>query len=190
MEGIAQAAKDVGFTYVTLPAIPGEKRKTLDDYKRLADEFNKIGENARKYDLKFTYHNHGYGITPINGIIPLYTLLDATDPNLVYLEMDLYWTVAGGADPIALLQKYPNRYHLMHVKDMKEKKTFSGDGGSPQQWMELFPYMTTAGNGVIDLKGIIKAAKKSGTKHFFVEQDGVTDPQTALKQSADYLKSI
>lgn len=190
MAGIAEAANTVGFTYITLPAIPEDKRKTLDDYKRLADDFNKIGENAKKHNLKFTYHNHGYGIVPVNGVVPLYTLLDATDPKLVFLELDIYWTVAGGADPVALLKKYPNRYHLMHVKDMKEKKVFTGDGGSPQQWMELFPYMTTVGAGVMDIKSIVTAAKKAGTTHFIVEQDGVADPMVALKTSVDYLKAV
>jgi sugar phosphate isomerase/epimerase len=188
--GMAAAASVLGFTYVCLPAIPAEERTTLDDYKRLAEDFNKIGEQVKKYGMKFGYHNHGYGFKEVDGHVPLYTLLDNTDPNLVFLEMDVYWTVAGGADPITLLDKYPDRYHLMHVKDMKEKKTFSGDGGDPAQWIELFPYMTTAGSGVIDLKAIIAKAKRSGVKHFFVEQDGVADPEAALKASADYLKSI
>ncbi len=190
MEGLAKASSVLGFEYVCLPSIPEEKRKTIDDYKTMADEFNKLGESAKKHNLKFTYHNHGYGIKEVNGKIPLQILLDHTDPSLVFLEMDVYWTTAGGADPVTYLEKYPNRYHLMHVKDMKEKKVFSGDGGNPQQWIELFPHMTTAGSGVIDLKNIIKKATQTGVKHFFVEQDMVANPEIALKQSADYLKSI
>ena len=73
---------------------------------------------------------------------------------------------------------------------MKEKKQFSGDGGDAQQWMTLFPYMTTAGSGVLDIKAIIEKGKKVGVKHFFVEQDMVADPQIALKKSIDYLKSL
>lgn len=190
MEGLAKASEVLGFEYVCLPSIPGAKRKTLDDYKRVADEFNAIGETAKKHKLKFAYHNHGYGFKPIDGIVPITMLLERTDPKTVLLEMDIYWTVAGGADPVEYLKKYSGRYHLMHLKDMKEKKTFSGDGGDPQQWIELFPYMTTAGSGVLDLKGIISQAQTSGVKHFFVEQDMVANPEVALKKSVDYLREI
>jgi sugar phosphate isomerase/epimerase len=190
MEGLAKASSVLGFEYVCLPAIPEEKRKTLDDYKRVADEFNVIGESAKKHNLKFAYHNHGYGFKPMEGKVPMTMLLEMTDPKTVFLEMDIYWTTAGGADPVEYLKKYSGRYHLMHLKDMKEKKTFSGDGGDSQQWIELFPYMTTAGSGVLDLKKIIAQAQKSGVKHFFVEQDMVANPEIALKKSVDYLKSI
>jgi sugar phosphate isomerase/epimerase len=190
MEGLAKASSVLGFEYVCLPSIPAAKRKTLDDYKRVADEFNAIGESAKKHNLKFAYHNHGYGFSPMEGKVPLTTLLGMTDPQTVFLEMDIYWTTAGGADPVEYLKKYPGRYHLMHLKDMKQKKTFSGDGGNSEQWIEMFPYMTTAGSGVLDLKAIISQAQASGVKHFFVEQDMVANPEVALKRSLDFLKSI
>ena len=190
MAQLGEAANLLGVTYVGLPAIPEPKRKTLDDYKKMADEFNKIGEEARKAGLKFSYHNHGYGLHEMDGKIPLKVIFENTDPKLVFFEMDLYWTTAGGADPIAYLDAYPNRYHLMHVKDMKEKVRFSGDGGNSKQWIELFPYMTTAGSGVLDLKAIIAKAQQRGVKHFFVEQDMVASPEIALKKSFDYLKGL
>ena len=89
-----------------------------------------------------------------------------------------------------MLTSYPGRTHLMHVKDVKEKKQFSGDGGDSNQWIELFPYMTTAGDGVMNLRAIIEPAKKSGVKHFFVEQDVVANPDVALKRSFDYVKAL
>jgi sugar phosphate isomerase/epimerase len=190
MGKLGDAAHLMGHKYVVLPAIPDEKRKTLDDYKRIADDFNKIGENAKKEGIKFAYHNHGYGIREMNGKIPLQIIFDNTDPQFVFFEMDIYWTAAGGADPIAYLEKYPNRYHLMHVKDMKEKKKFSGDGGDAGQWIPLFPYMTSAGSGVLGVKSIIEKGKQTGVKHFFVEQDMVADPEISLKQSFDYLKGL
>ena len=73
---------------------------------------------------------------------------------------------------------------------MKEKKQFSGDGGDSNQWIELFPYMTIAGDGVMNLRAIIEPAKKSGVKHFFVEQDVVANPDVALKRSFDYVKAL
>ena len=163
---------------------------TLDGYRSVAEEFNKIGEQAKKIGLKFSYHNHGYGLQEMDGDIPLNLILNQTDAGLVFFEMDIYWTTAGGADPIAYLEAYPNRYHLMHIKDMKEKVRFSGDGGNPNQWIELFPYMTTAGDGIFDLQSIITAGKKAGVKHFFVEQDMVQQPEIALKKSIDYLNNL
>ncbi len=190
MEQLGEAGNKLGFTYAGLPAIPDEKRKNLDDYKWMAEEFNRIGEAAKKVGLKFSYHNHGYGLAEMEGQIPLNIILDNTDPSLVFFEMDVYWTTAGGADPVKYLENYPMRYHLMHLKDMKEKVRFSGNGGDSGQWIELFPYMTTAGNGILDLKTIISKAQKAGVKHFFVEQDMVAEPETALKKSFDYLKSL
>ena len=190
MDKLGEAARVLGNTYVVLPSIPPENRKTLDDYKKMAESFNKIGESAKAQGVKFAYHNHGYGLKEVNGQIPLEIIFSNTDPSLVFFEMDLYWTTAGGGDPIALLEKYKGRYPLMHIKDMVKKVHFSGDGGDPKQWIELFPYMTTAGNGVLDLKSIISKAKENGTKHFIVEQDMVKEPEIALKKSFDYLASI
>jgi sugar phosphate isomerase/epimerase len=126
----------------------------------------------------------------VDGQIPTKLILDGTDPALVYLQMDLFWTVAGGADPVALFQNYKGRYRLMHVKDMSKNARFSGDGGDPKQWIELFPLMTSAGNGVLDLKTILTKAKENGMEHFIVEQDIVADPEVSLKKSFDYLASI
>jgi len=190
MGELSQAAHTLGATYVVLPAIPQEKRRSLDDYKRMADTFNAIGEQARRNGLRFAYHNHGYGLREMQGRIPFKLLVQATDPKLVFLEMDIYWTSAGGADPIELLKEYPTRYRMMHVKDMKERKRFKGDGGDPGQWMEIFPYMTSVGDGVLDIRGIVAQAHASGVEHLFVEQDVVADPQEALRRSADYLLSL
>lgn len=190
MAELGKAAKTMGFKYVGLPAIPDERRKTLDDYKKMADTFNTIGKKARQEGLMFSYHNHGYGLSEMDGEIPFEVLMENTDPDLVFLEMDLFWTIAGRANPTHYLKKYSGRYHLMHVKDMKEVKSFSGDGGDAGQWIELFPNMTTAGDGVVDFETILPIAKESGVKHFFVEQDMVQSPEVALKKSFDYLSSL
>jgi sugar phosphate isomerase/epimerase len=175
---------------VVLPALPAENRKTLDDYKKTIDIFNEIGEQAVKSGLRFGYHNHGYGLQELEGKIPMQMIIEKTDPKYVFLEMDIFWTIAGGIDPIAWFEKYPGRYKMMHVKNMKQKVRFSGDGGDSNQWIELFPQMTTADEGALDLKSICLAAKKSGVDHFFVEQDRVNQPEVALKKSIDYLKTL
>jgi sugar phosphate isomerase/epimerase len=190
MGPLSQMAHIMGQTYVTLPSIPEDRRKTMDDYKRMADVFNGIGAEAKKNGIKFGYHNHGYGIKPKDGVIGLDVLLKETDPALVFFEMDIFWTTAGGADPIALLNKYPNRYKMLHLKDMKEKKTFSGDGGSVDQWISLFPYLSSLGEGVMDIPGIIRAAKKNGVEHYFIEEDLVANPSVALDISAKYFNKL
>ncbi|WP_422082413.1 sugar phosphate isomerase/epimerase family protein [Ulvibacterium sp.] len=190
IEAFGKAKEVLGFEYITLPAIPDDRRKSMDDYKKMADTFNTIGENAKKLGLKFAYHNHGYGLNEVGGQIPFQVMMEATDPDLVFLEMDIFWTIAGRANPMEYLKKYSGRYHLLHIKDMKPLTHFSGDGSDMQQWMELFPLMTNVGDGEMDINGIIKTAKENGAKHFFVEQDLVQDPKTALKRSIDYLKTV
>lgn len=190
MGGLAQAANSLGARYVTLPAIPEEYRRSLDDYKRTAELFNKIGAAAKTEGIRFAYHNHGYGFKETDGRIPIRVLLDNTDPALVFLEMDVFWTSAGGADPVTYLNDYAGRYKLMHLKDMSKKMQFSGDGSNSKEWIELFPYMTTAGNGVLKLEEIITAAQKTGVDHFIVEQDLVAEPEVALKKSFSFLDSL
>lgn len=190
IEAFAKAAEVLGFEYITLPAIPDERRKTMDGYKKMADTFNTIGENARKVGLKLAYHNHGYGLQEVDGQVPFDVMMDLTDPELVFLEMDVFWTTAGRANPVEYLKKYSGRYHMMHVKDMNPISYFAGDGSDAPQWIELFPKMTTAGDGDIDLENIIKTAKENGVKHFFVEQDMVQQPEITLKRSFDYLRTI
>lgn len=190
MGKLAEAAKALGSQYVTLPAIPEEYRKSLDDYKKTAGLFNKIGAAAKAEGIRFAYHNHGYGFKETDGKIPVRVLLDNTDPALVFLEMDVFWTSAGGADPVSYLNDYSGRYKLMHLKDMSKKMRFSGDGNNSKEWIELFPYMTTAGNGVLKLDEIVAVAQKTGVDHFIVEQDLVAEPEVALKKSFGFLHSL
>ncbi|MDH3652450.1 MAG: sugar phosphate isomerase/epimerase, partial [Saprospiraceae bacterium] len=180
----------LGIEYVGIAAIPMELRANLKAYETIAHTFNQIGENVRGEGLKFYYHNHGYGLQKQEGQIPMDIIFHETDPDLVFFEMDIYWMTAGGADPIEYLEKYGDRYRLMHLKDMKELRRFSGDGGDPGQWMELFPFMASAGEGVLDLEGIIDKALRVGVEHFFVEQDMVANPNVALKRSYDYLEKL
>lgn len=190
MGALAEAANEMGAKYVVLPAIPQEERKTLEDYKRLAALFNKIGAEAKKYGISYAYHNHGYGLKVENGKMPLDIILDETNPEYVFFEMDLFWTYAGGADAVSLLKKHSGRYKMMHIKDMKESKHFVGNGDNASEWIPLFPYIANAGEGIFDLPTIIKTAKENGMEHFFVEQDRVAHPEIALKKSCAYLRTL
>ena len=189
MGRLANAALECGAQYVVLPAIPPDQRTNMDDYKRITDRFNIIGLEAKKEGISFAYHNHGYGFTKKEGLVPTEYVFDNTDSDLVFLQMDIFWTLAAGQDPIRLLNKYSNRYKLMHLKDMKENILFDGDGESFDQWITLFPNMTSCGKGIADIKGIINKAKDVGVKHFFVEQDMAQNPEIVLQESYDFITS-
>jgi sugar phosphate isomerase/epimerase len=185
---VGEAAQEIGWKYAGLASIPPEQRRTLDDYKRNADVLNEIGMRAKTSGFKVLYHNHGYGFTPLEGTIPERVLFDRLDPGVVALEMDIFWTIAGGADPVELLDAYPPLYRLMHVKDMSKQGRFTR-GGDMQDIMSLVPLMTTAGSGVLDLPRILGHAKRNGVEHFYVEQDLASDPPAQLGASINYLKS-
>ncbi|WP_445382515.1 sugar phosphate isomerase/epimerase family protein [Robiginitalea sp. IMCC43444] len=187
---LATAAHKLGASYLTLPSIPPARRQDMAGYKQMADTFNKIGAAAKEQGLRFAYHNHGYGLQPVSGIVPFEMMIEDTDPELVYLEMDIFWTTAGRVNPIDYLKKYAGRYKMLHLKDMKELRFFSDDGGDPSQWIPLFPYMTSAGDGVLALEPLVDVALKTGVDHFFVEQDMVADPESALGRSYAYLNGL
>lgn len=186
---VGEAAQEIGWKYCGLAMIPPEMRSSLDDYKRNADLLNEIGMRAKSSGFKVLYHNHGYGFTPLDGQIPERVLFDRLDPSVVSLEMDIFWTVAGSADPVELLDAYPKLYRLMHVKDMSKIGRFTR-GGDMQEIMGLFPLMTTAGNGVLDLPRILGHAKRNGVEHFYVEQDLAADPPAQLAASERYLRTV
>lgn len=190
LEPMAEAAHVLGQRYVVLPAIPATERQNLDAYKRIADEFNRIGSRAAALGLRFAYHNHGYGLTPLNGRVPFEVVVDGTDRAVVDLQMDLYWTTAGGQDPIAYLRRFAGRYVSIHVKDMAKRVQFAGDGGDSAQWIELFPYIADAGAGVLDLAGILAEARRTGVQHFFLERDQTPTPDETLRASYRYLSAL
>ena len=189
LDQVGEAAHAIGWRYAGIAQIPPERRRTLDDYRRVADELNAIGRRAKPMGLKVLYHNHGYGLTPADGGVPARVLFDRLDPEVVALEMDVFWTVAGGADPVALLDAYPRLYRLMHVKDMRRLARFTR-GGDMQDVRALFPLMATAGTGVLDLPRILGRAKRNGVQHFYVEQDLAADPPAQLGASLRYLRDL
>lgn len=190
MEAVAEAAHVVGHKYVGIAMIPDEMRQSLDDYKRTIDIFNEVGANAKKHGLTFFYHNHGYGHAPMNGQVPFQMILEQTDKDLVKMQLDVFWFTAAKANPIKYLEENPGRFVSLHVKDMRELKTFSGDGGNMGEWMGLFPYLADAGAGVLDLEKILATAKKAGVKHFFLEKDMTPEPEKALLNSFEHLSGL
>lgn len=181
--GFARGISPLKPGYVVVPSIDQPLRTKLDDYKRLADTFNRIGQQLSDFGMKFGYHNHGYEHLVMDGETPLDYLIRNTNPDHVAFELDIFWMQAAGADPVTYLQKYPGRFKMLHLKDAARPFRFSGDGQTPDQWFAGFPLMADPGDGVYDISAILTAAELSGAQHFYLERDVAPEPETTLRNS-------
>lgn len=169
-------AKTVGQQYLTIPYIGAELRKTVDDFKNLAEKMNKAAEMCKKSGLKLAYHNHDFEFQPIDGTMLYDVLLKETEHKLVSFEMDIYWVVRAGQDPVKMIDQHPGRFQMWHIKDMDRSKP---------------DLNTEVGSGSIDFEKIFAKAKKAGLEHIFMEQENFTniDPYKSITQSAAYIKN-
>jgi sugar phosphate isomerase/epimerase len=168
------SAAEAGQNYLVCSSLPS-KGQTVDNYKSVAETFSKAGEDCKKSNIIFGYHNHEYEFEKENGQVLYDVLLSNTDPNLVTWELDLGWVVASGNDPLAYFNKYPGRFPLWHLKDMDVAKQQS----------------TEFGKGQIKVVEILKNARKSGVKHIFVEQEEYASTALeSMKYDFDYLQKL
>lgn len=176
LDKFIESASIIGHKYLICGYLPAEERKSLDDYKKLAALFNRAGEKCGKAKIQFGYHNHDFEFASIENAIPYDVLLKETDAKLVKMELDLYWIAKAGRDPLKYFAANPNRFALLHVKDMDAtpKKDF-----------------TEVGHGVINFRKIFAQAKKAGIKHYFVEQDETpASPFESIKTSYNFLRNL
>ena len=169
-----EAAQAIGQKYLTVPYLSEPLRKNLDSYKFLAAKLNQAAVVAQKAGLQLVYHNHDFEFKDFNGTTGYDILLRETNPADLKFELDIFWTVRAGKDPIALFDQSPGRYVTWHVKDMdKADKSF-----------------TEVGSGSINYQQIFANARLSGMKHYFVEQDVIKiDPYESITRSFQHLKS-
>ncbi len=174
----AGQAAEIGMKYLICPYIGPQK--SMDDWKKVTDRFNECGAICKKEGIRFAYHNHAYSFEAFSGQIPHDFIMDNTDPDTVDHEMDIYWVVTGGADPIEYLKKYPNRFRLCHVKDRMKN---AGDERAAT---------CTLGTGIIDFPSILKVAQENGMQYYIMEQERYDDttPMGCAQAGADYLKKI
>lgn len=150
---------------------------TLDDWRWIAGEFNRIGEKVKAAGMTFGIHNHTPEFAVIDGTLVYDELMRLTDPKLAIFEMDAGWVYASGHNPVDYLKKAPARFPLMHVKDM-----ILQPGGAK-------PKMTVLGKGSIDFAPIMKAATK--LKYYFVEQEAFDmEPIEELRLNAEYMRKL
>ncbi|MFZ6012407.1 MAG: TIM barrel protein [Bacteroidota bacterium] len=169
-------AKAIGQEFMVMPYLVESERRSIDDYKRVCDILNKAGEICNKHGIRLQYHNHAFEFDKLGGQIPYDMMLAALDNKKVGMEMDIYWIVRAGYDPLTYFKKYPGRFEQWHVKDMhKSDRDRNAD----------------VGTGSIDFKSIFAQAKISGLKHFYVEQETYPgDPMDSVGASAKNLKTI
>jgi len=185
---VIEAAKVVGHEYLVNPWIEEEIRKQPDGWKHAAETFNRAGEACKKAGIQFAYHNHWFEFLPVNGKLPYDLLLTECDPNLVKMELDLCWITVGGQDPLKYFDRYPGRFPLVHVKDVKRVPPVTAGGA--QDFGSSMKDMTEVGSGIIDWKKIFAQSDKAGIKHYFVEHDNPKKPLESIKKSYDYLASL
>lgn len=179
LENIDETIEDTvnaGMSYLVLPSLDKSKRNTLDSYPRVADEFNQMGEKCKDAGLTFAYHNHAFEFEMLEEKVPYDILLKNTDPELVTMQLDLYWIVYAGKDPIEYFNRFPGRFELFHVKDMSRAASMES---------------TEIGEGSIDFKAIFAEKAKAGMKCFYLEQESFEmDPFASISISYDYLKNL
>ncbi len=175
----AAEAAEIGMKYLICPW--KGPQKSLDDFKRFADEFNQKGEICKKNGIRFAYHNHDYSFKAMDGQLPQDVMMNGTDPSLVDFEMDIYWVAAAGVDIEAWFKKYKKRFRLCHVKD--RSKNPGTDNGKNS---------VDLGTGSIDWPTILKSAKKYGMQYYIVEQEAYPNGSSleAAKVNADYMKTV
>ena len=163
---VASNAKALGAKFVRVAWIPHDGPFTKELADKTIVDFSIIGKNLKEnYGLEFCYHNHGFEFAPYEGGTFFDYIAKNTDPKFVNFEMDILWTFFPGIDPAKLLEKYPNRFKLMHVKDLKKGVVGNLSGGTSSE------NDVALGTGQLNLPAIMKAAKKSKIQHYYIEDE-------------------
>ena len=183
IEGVARDAKLLGLEYAGCAWIPHKDPFDEKTCREAAAVFNRAGEALAKHGIKFFYHTHGYEFLPYRDGTLFDLLMAETNPEFVRIEMDVYWIVHPGQDPVKLLEKYGKRFELMHVKDMK-RGTPGGFTGQSDVTNNV-----PLGEGIIDLPGVFRAAKKAGVKWYFIEDESPASVEQ-IPQSLRYLENL
>ena len=169
-----EEAVKAGQEYLICSTMPSDGQ-TIENYKRVAEAFNKAGEECKSVGLKFGYHNHEYEFESESGKVLYDVLMDETDPDLVFMELDLGWVVAAGKDPLDYFRRDPGRFPLWHLKDMNLSEMVS----------------TEFGKGGLDIKSMIDNRASSGVKYIFVEQEEyAVDPETSMRHNLAFLDQL
>jgi sugar phosphate isomerase/epimerase len=184
VEDVARDAKALGLQYAGCAWIPHNNPFNEKTCRAAIDVFNHAGEALAKHGLKFFYHVHGYEFQPYGNGTLFELLMAETKPEFVRYQMDVFWIIHPGQDPVKLLEKYGKRWELMHVKDMKK--------GTPTGLLTGNTDVTNdviVGTGIMDWPAILKAARKAGVKWYFIEDESPTSVDQ-IPRSLSYLEQV
>jgi len=177
-------AKFFGFEYVGIAWAPHNAPLDEAQTLKIAADFNKAGKLLKEHGIQFYYHNHGFEFYPYKDGLTLFDLLmEKTDPELVKYQMDVMWTIFPGQDPVKLLKKYPNRWVLMHLKDLAKGVQGNLSGGTDVK------NDVPIGTGQADYPALLKAAQEVGVKYYFIEDES-PDVLKQIPQSLKYLSTV
>lgn len=182
---VAEEARMLGSDWVVVPWIPHEEPFDADDMSRAISDFARAGEALRGEGLRFAYHAHGYEYHPTDEGGTLFDrFMNETEPGVVDVQLDVFWVVWPGQDPVALLERYPGRFPHLHLKDMR-RGTTGGDltGEAP------LDVQVPVGEGMIDMPAILRAAEAQGAEYYFIEYEH-TNPLEAIRSSLNYLRTV
>jgi len=181
---VGQNAKTLGASFVRVAWVPHKGPFTLEMADKTIADFNTIGKKLKdEFGLTFCYHNHGYEFEKYEDGTLMDYIIKKTDPAYVSFELDILWAFFPGGNPAGLLEKYPDRYKLMHMKDLRKGVAGNLSGGTP------VTNDVALGTGQLDIPAILKAAKKSAIKHYYIEDES---PSYAIQvpQTIAYLKEL
>ncbi|MEY4004006.1 MAG: hypothetical protein RLZZ221_102 [Verrucomicrobiota bacterium] len=183
-ESVAAEAKALGLEFAGCAwadhKAPLDERQT----REIAAVFNRAGAVLAKHGLKFFYHNHGFEFHKFGDETLMDLLMRETDPKLVSFQMDVLWTVFPGQDPAKLLAKYPGRWSLMHLKDLKKGVATGSLAGKTDVTNDV-----VLGTGQMKWTEILPAARKAGVKYYFIEDESPTAPEQ-IPQSMRFLERV
>jgi sugar phosphate isomerase/epimerase len=158
----------IGSKYCIQPWIVEEMRTTVASFQRMAANWNAIGKVMKEFGMQFGYHNHNFEFATVEGKVPYFdVMLTELDKDLVIMELDMFWASKAGHNPVDIINKYPGRFPLFHLKDMYTKQA---------PFFEVIKDdIAPVGEGVINFKEILAAKETAGMKYFIVEEDQSRD---------------
>lgn len=181
---LAEEAKALGLVTIGCPSLPQHDALDESGCRAAAEMFNHAGQIMSEHGVKFFYHPHGYEFKPFGQGTLFDLLVTNTNPKYVHFQMDIYWIVHAGQDPIKLLKRYPDRWVSMHLKDMRKGAPTGIFNGTINR-KDFVPI----GQGQIDIVGAMKLAYKFGVKSFIIEDES-SSADTGIPQSLTFLKSV
>lgn len=182
-EQVLEDAQKAKLDHLVFGYLMAEERGDIDAYKKRCEQLNRAGEQAKAAGIQLCYHNHSFEFGPIDGQVPYEVMIQELDDELVKFELDIFWASIGGYDPVELTRRLGKRIGLLHLKDkLADTPVIFDESKVPE---EAFKEL---GNGVVNIREVVKIAEQNQVKYCFVEQDQSPDPMNSVSESLAYMQ--